>query len=623
MPGSDSTGGGGFQPAFFEEADENDNGIEGTKVAASVAPGSPGRTVREKSNTRKTRSNRSAPDPRSPPASSDDGSVASSSGSGSGSGSSAADQSSHRKADTSRRRSTRDQPKSPTIKRVTYEESSSRHHKAAPEVHSSRSRRSMHQEDAAWYGRSPLDAGPMVMPGVSRPRAGTGETSYRHSSYHVNTASRPPLANTRYATHHHIVPNSIPPTMAGSFPPPMFPPQHPQPPLPQWTMPHLGQQMHPQAPPPMGDYFQPIRPLESRFESLSIGGGRPASSMGHRQTRYDDGRHDQENRTPSGAIQRRPSNKNSKREEHARLEDRMRMPPPPPRPHSTAPRHISTAPFRPPSRGPSDAQHNPFTPRTPTSAELEPFNYGTDHSRSGRRPSVSTRRPISQDYGVYHTEVATTKPDRNRRNSYYGGIAAENKMQDRMAQAHAYQHAREGEPAAPLTAEALRKAEKRSRPAPSSHSTRSSASREESDFVQRSATTRTTRYSDEGDDFTVRVVGPATLRMGGAELQCKDGAELNISRGGGVAIGEGSDRSSYIDPSDDRRISRPARPSTSYRPRASSQAGTFSRAGYDGYSEYDRSQASYHQHLPPLPPPPENSRNPYTHHYSYEQNNYT
>ncbi|TLD11260.1 hypothetical protein PgNI_06178 [Pyricularia grisea] len=614
MSSSDSAHGYGRQPAYCEDADQNDNSIEGTKVAASVAPGSPGREI---SNTRKARSNRSHPEPPSPLASSDDSSVASSSGSGSGS--SAADQRAHRKADVSRRKSTRDNPKSPTSKRVTYDEGSSRYYSAAPEGHGSRSRRSIHQEDAAWYGRSPVDANPLMMPGVSRPRAGTGDIPYRHSSYHVNTTSRPPLANARYSTHHPIPSNQMPmgPPMAGSFPPPPYGPPGPQQP---WGMPHLVQHMHPPPPPPsMGEYFPPpgpTRSLESRFESMSMGPGRSASAMGHRQVRYDDGRYDQENRAPTVSIQRRSSAKTKKREEQARLEDRLRMPPPPPRPHSTAPRHISTGPFRPPSRGPSE---NPFTPRTPTSAELEPFNYAQERARM-RRPSVSSR-PMSYDHGAYQTEVATTRPDRNRRNSYYGGVPLESKMADKIAAAQSYQDAVEGGPAPALTAEALRKAERRSRPAPSSRSTRSSASREESDFVQKSATTRTTRYSDEGDEVIVKVHGTATLKMGGAELQCNDGAELNFSRGNSGAIGEGSDRSSHIDPADDRRLSRSGRPATSYRPRTSSQAGSYSRTGgYDTYLDYERQPAMYQPRMPPLPPPSDNSGNPYAHYNAYEHN---
>ncbi|TLS25616.1 hypothetical protein PpBr36_07558 [Pyricularia pennisetigena] len=610
----------GRQPAYCEDADQNDNGIEGTKVAASVAPGSPGREI---SNTRRARSNRSLPEPPSPHALSDDSSVTSSSGSGSGS--SATDQRTHRNADVSRRKSTRDHPKSPTSKRVTYDEGSSRYYSAAPEGHGSRSRRSLHQEDAAWYGRSPVDADPLIMPGVSRPRAGTGDLSYRHSSYHVNTTSRPPLANARYATQYSIPANQMPPghPMAGSFPPPPYlPAPGPQPP---WGNPHLVQQIHPPPLPPplMGEYFPPppTRSLESRFESMSMGPGRSASAMGHRQVRYDDGRYDQENRNPAVSIQRRSSAKTKKRDEQprldARLEDRLRMPPPPPpRPHSTAPRHISTGPFRPPSRGPSD--NNPFTPRMQTSAELEPFNYAQERSRM-RRPSVSSR-PMSYDHGAYQTEVATTRSDRNRRNSYYGGAPLENKMAEKIAAAHAYQDFVEGGPAPALTAEALRKAERRSRPAPSSHSTRSSGSREESDFVQKSATTRTTRYTEENDDFTVRVVGAATLKMGGAELQCKEGAEINFSRGNSTAAGEGSDRSSYVDPADDRRVSRSGRTATSYRPRTSSQAGSYGRAGgYDGYLEYDRQPATYQHRMPPLPPPPD-SGNSYAHYSAYEHN---
>lgn len=216
-----------------------------------------------------------------------------------------------------------------------------------------------------------------------------------------------------------------------------------------------------------------------------------------------------------------------------------------------------------------------------------------------RRPSVGATS-ISYDSGAFRTEVATTR--NSRRHSYLGGhsVSSGSAYEDKMRQAAAYQDDIGGGPTMPLTAESLRKASKNGG---SSRSTRSSGSRDESEY-RRSATTRTTRSSGNGndEDVTIRVKGQALLKVGGAEMQCQDGAEINITRGGPGPYQGGSDQSSYIE-AEDRRT-RMERPAT--RTRASSQAGSYSRTLQPRYdmplSRYDTYQ--YPPVIPPYPPYP-------------------
>jgi hypothetical protein len=173
----------------------------------------------------------------------------------------------------------------------------------------------------------------------------------------------------------------------------------------------------------------------------------------------------------------------------------------------------------------------------------------------------------------------------------------------------------------PLTAETLRKA---GRSGTSSRSTRSSGSHDESEYRQ-SATTRTTRSTAPNDeDVTIRVKGRTVLKFGTTEMQCQDGAEINISsRGGGPEIlAAGSDRSSYIDQDDRRtRVDIPqsraraasrakSRPRSFSRPISKHDAGPKYELGprHDAGHRYEFGP-EYHQDVyspyapPPLPPP--------------------
>lgn len=187
-------------------------------------------------------------------------------------------------------------------------------------------------------------------------------------------------------------------------------------------------------------------------------------------------------------------------------------------------------------------------------------------TRTHRRPSAN--RSSTYDYAGDHLNYRIEPSTKTQRSSYYEGQPVRSTYEDQMRQATGYQEQVAGGPSVSLTAEALRKQELTTA---SSRSTRSSASRDESDF-RRSATTRTTTSRiEDGEDVTIKFKGGATVNIAGAEIKCDDGAEVNIVRAKG-AIRNGSERSSSeygIVPVDDKR-SRDRRPDYS---RSTSKSG--------------------------------------------------
>ncbi|KAK0719885.1 hypothetical protein B0H67DRAFT_462007, partial [Lasiosphaeris hirsuta] len=431
--------------------------------------------------------------------------------------------------------------------------------------------------EASYYGVNPT-----VTPASSRPRA---QTSNRPVSYYGNP-SRPPLANARF---YHNQPQVTTPT---SFPPP------------SWAG---SGGSGPFAPPPspgpvithqQPDYFS--RPLGDRFSTA-----RPQSSMGFRPPPqaivYDDF---EEEPVREKSLARRPST----HRKVSKPDDDRRAMPPPRRPATARP---TTLAFRPPPSTPArrsvgfdeddfvGGDGGLFQDISPHHA----YDYGAPipvRTRS-RRPSVGATS-ITYDGGDFRTEVAGRS---GRRNSYYGGKSASSGSgyEDKLRQATMYQE-ETGGPALPLTAESLRKA---GRNGGSSRSTRSSGSHDESDYRQ-SATTRTTRSSNNDEDVTIRVKGSTTLKVGNAEMQCRDGAEINIISRTAPTFRTVGDKSSYMD-QDDRRT-RVERPAT--RVRSNSQAGSFSRSipkydypqpaalGYDRYYQ-DLPHREIQREIPPYP----------------------
>jgi hypothetical protein len=419
---------------------------------------------------------------------------------------------------------------------------STKSHKTSPII---QSHRRSSRDDASYYAAETVTPAATV-----RPRAQTAAVP-RPTSYYG------PSANRKYYAQQ-------PPTPVAGGAPISYPPQ-------QWAA--AGPvAAFPVGPPPSMPYQQPDYFSYQKTQSSHLANrfNRPASAMGHRPS-LDYGAEYDSRPVRRASLTRRP-----------RAEDDRDLMPPPPRPSTTRPPTLRTSMFAPPpprrSIG-SGFDDESFQGDPTLYQDVSPLSGGYEYPPPARVPR--TRRPsigatsITYDHPTYSTEVAGRS---SRRNSYYAGqpVSSGGAMEDKLRMAASYQEDVSGGPTLPLTAESLRKASKRA--GASSRSTRSSASHEESDWRQ-SATTRTTRSSNE-EDVTIRVKGQATLEYAGGKVQCKDGAEINISSG--MRMGRmGSDRSSYMGGEDRRtRIDRP-----SGRARATSQAASYSRTtpGYESY----------------------------------------
>jgi hypothetical protein len=574
--------------AHVEDVDEFDNIIEEScRYASSVAPGSPAKQQPNTGRARREKARRGSSSPITTSVVTD------------------SDSTLHPRRD-SLKKSSKDREKSVSKKALM---AASR----PPVKHAKTAQGIPRRDESAYYGVDPT-----ITPAVSRPRAQS-----RPSSFYAS--GRPPPANARFYA------NQTPgPPLPTSFPPPswMGPGPGPGPggpgpgpgPGPGHGHGHghgpspFGQPspaplvMHHPPPPPTSDYF--ARPLESRF------GSRPQSSMGFRPPRaieYDDYEEPVEK-----ALARRPS---TTRRVSKNDEDRKAMPPPR-RPSSARP---TTLPFRPPPSTPARRrgdfdEHDPDVDNALFS-DLSPMApVGYDFSPIPFRPRPNFGADLGYDVPDQQTEVAGHR----RRNSYYGGNSGSSgsAYEDKMRQASRYQDDIIAVPQMPLTAETLRKAGKSGT---SSRSTRSSGSHDESDYRQ-SATTRTTRSTapNNDEDVTIRVKGSTVLKFGNTEMQCQDGAEINItSRSGNPEIrAADSDRSSYVDQDDRRtRVDIPTQSRLRATSRAKSRPRSFSRSfskyevaapnkydvatrydtgpKYDAVTDYD----AYTTYAPPLPPP--------------------
>lgn len=523
--------------AYMEEADDSGNAIPDTETYAASSPPSP---KKEKPNTSRARKEKTRRD--------DSGSAAAGHTDSDSTvhPRSAAGRDSRTKSKEKEKEKEREKAKALAKKTVTISRPPTKHSKTTP-MERKRS------EDASYYGVNPT-----VTAATSRPRAQTATP--RPVSYY-GSSSRPPLANARWYDQLYGQPPAPSPS-PGPLLPTSYPPNNTI--LPR-THPFASQTpIISQAP---ADYFSARPQLAHRF-SLN----RPASAMAHRTAppiAYD---YDIEDDRPLG---RRTSLRAAREQREREQEDRLRMPPPP-RPKSARPSALAYRPPPPPITRRFDDEA--FAGDSRLYHDVSPissYEYITPAPapRSRRQSIGPTARP---DLTHYRTEVAASGG--NRRNSYYGqSLSSGSGYEDKMRQATAYQEDVSGGPAVPLTAETLRKVSKNG--GPSSRSTRSSASKDESDY-KHSATTRTTRSSANNDeDVTIRVKGNTVLKVGGAEMQCEDGAEINIiSRGGGAAaaLRGGSDRSSYVD-ADERRSRMVDRTGAASRTRASSQAASYSR----------------------------------------------
>ncbi|KHO00547.1 uncharacterized protein MAM_01325 [Metarhizium album ARSEF 1941] len=423
----------------------------------------------------------------------------------------------------------------------------------------------------------------------NRPRAQT-----RPASYYAGQPIQPPPMH---------MPWLHPPTSA-QFPAGTFPP-------PQWQGPGASPGSFAGPPPPPS----PVGPPAGFFDGPGVAANsqshlryrfdsRPSSAMGyHRPGPPPPSRpppsldyYDPEALTDEPARVSRLARRTSRTRRAE--DDRNRMPPPehiPIRPQSALP---PSTPYRPPplpqppTSRKSQSRPPPVQRRSVGFAD-QPV-YDDDDSPSDddlfhdispnasfdqRQPEAHRPRRASVAYNIHDYDVMP-EASRGQRSSVYGaalpsgGASLDEK---KYSAALRYQEVVGGAPQMPLTAETLRKAGKRGAAA-SSRSTRSSGSRDDSDY-RRSNATGITRTSFNSDDFTIKVSGGARVRVPGAEIECDDGGEITFStRPNGSR--SGSEKASLMCAQLEDSRSRSEQRSLPYRGRAPSQSDSQSRRSY-------------------------------------------
>ncbi|KAH0441651.1 hypothetical protein CcaCcLH18_01911 [Colletotrichum camelliae] len=473
-----------------------------------------------------------------------------------------------------------------------------KHVKTAPVVHTQQPdeyRRPRFEDDSSQYGIQPAQA--------PRPRG----MSNRPNSYY-GQGTRPPPANERWYAQNAPSPYAPSPMAPSPMQPmpqqspftPGMPYAHPQ----EWAQP--GGMPYPAPPSSANDYFPPPHhapppqhagppqpaPAPQGQAHLAQRFQRPSSAMGHRSIStgsYEHDPYEKENMPRRRSVKIRPAEDDPRQ----LRDDPRQLMPPPPRPKTSQPSRQAVK--GPPRQKPA--------PKMPPPRQIAPASYDSDTFDDDEsliyqqvvqyeyddgvveRPRAHRRGSSAYSREGYHIEPAA---GRARRHSYMAaadsypepkvGSYSEHKMAEAQHAAMAYQNGVSGGPSAPLTAAALKAKQSKS-----SRSSGSSESRDDSEYRQ-SATTRTTRSSAiESEDVTIKVTGSAVLKIGGAEIQCQDGGEINITQ---PSRNGGSDRASTVY-SDDRPTRRDSRP-LPIRARADS---------------WNRSQVSDYSYVPQGRPP--------------------
>lgn len=192
------------------------------------------------------------------------------------------------------------------------------------------------------------------------------------------------------------------------------------------------------------------------------------------------------------------------------------------------------------------------------------------------------RRSGGYDNG-FDVVPASSRP---RRMSTYGAGGASLERDDKYYDAMRYQDDVGGSQV-PLTAATLRKAA-RPQGATSSRSTRSSESRDESEFRNSSTTGITRSSSNNPDDVVIELPDGTVIRMPAAEIKYTDSGDITfMSRAPGSRAS--SDRSTIQQLEESRsRVDRMERKALPHRARAPSQSDSQSR----GYAPYDPALAA-------------------------------
>lgn len=202
------------------------------------------------------------------------------------------------------------------------------------------------------------------------------------------------------------------------------------------------------------------------------------------------------------------------------------------------------------------------------------------------------RGSVSYDHSDYELVLANGR--NSRRSSMHGaastgGGGASLEDDYNVEAAMRYQdRINGGKVQVPLTEKVLREASKGGG-VPSSRSTRSSASHDDSEYYKRSNTTGFTRSSGGGpDDYRIKVSGPTIVRTSGLEIEC-DGGEITFSAQSRSR--SGSDRGSTVFPQiEDSQTRIGPHRALPYRGRAPSQSDSQSRG-------YAPTHAPYEPHL--------------------------
>jgi hypothetical protein len=615
--------------AYVQDAEEDSGssveGIEGTRrYAKSEAPASP--IKKERPNTSKSRSAEKRPTPRRSESSSATNSLTDSSDS------TAHPAKKEREARripppkaTDREQRERDKKKREQRKLKEAEEerrlqaearglkkvrpTSLKHAVTQPVIQQSSMYKRGHVEDPSCYG--------VPQPAVSgnRPRAQT-----RPASYYAGqpTSSRPPIANHGWHQSHQPPVQGPPPPLAPLAPPyhvGTFPPPHMMPPSPA-SHSHMGMSPSRHG---MPGYFDTAmanqqqgqhRDLRHRFDT------RPTSAMGIRSSSMRGYAPEElESDVGSTKVSRRPSRSSKKHDE-----DKRKMPPPamiPKRPQSAMPYPSQSSPFAPPpppqiqrasSRRP---QSRPPPPHRRSVGFLEQPDYDEEdfpgdasvfHDMSPVGPYEPRRTPSGRVRGFpgpyeqqqqqqqHGLDIMPSPMHRGVVAPYIPGGMVPVGSYGTSYEADAYMNALQYQeevsgPQMPLTADALRKASKRGG-VPSSRSTRSSGSRDDSEY-KRSNTTGTgiTRSSSgNNDDVVIKFSGTSVVRLPGAEIECSDGEIMFYTRPGG---GGGSDRASTIFQIEDGSRGRVERKALPLHVRAPSQSDAQSRGYAPSHAPYD------------------------------------
>ncbi|EFX01326.1 hypothetical protein CMQ_6268 [Grosmannia clavigera kw1407] len=553
--------------AYMEEEDDSGKVI-GVTYAASAAPSS----NKERMNTGKSRRGESP---------------------GPVHGHNDSDSTAHaRRGSRSKPSRERDRSIPPVKKAVTLaSRPSTRHSRTAPDMETGHHHRRS-RDEAEYYGIDPDS----ITSTSSRPRSKTAAPRPSYPGF-----TRPPVSNSRYHQMGPSPPQYQPPPQ---FQTPQFqpPPQFQQPPPPiqpsygagpplkppsqaplPWHRPPPSRYAPMGPPPPMslpsatGQYPESIsRPqsLQQRFDLP-----RPQTSFGHRPP------HSAEYTPPDGYYP----------EERQQLPDMRRLSLSAARPNS-ARLPPQDSPFAPPLHAPPRSQQiteyhqyadEPYDDESVFQDSASSYYDlpSTNYVPRRRRPSVGPTT-VGYDSRAYGAEAPRSTG--GRRDSLYSVRSVSGAgLDDKIRQASSYQEEVSG--GVRLTAATLDEANRVG--GPRSRSTRSSGSRDESDWRNPSATTRTTRSSAAEDDRTMKVRGPAFIRMGETEVQCEMGAEVDITPSG--ITGRRSERNNYIEADDHRsRFDRPA-----LRNRAASQAASYAQHAIAPY-EYSYGNGLDYARLP-------------------------